>query len=103
MIDAKTDRAVGRLLDRKKLAFPRKPRVVDLRWETDLDWTGDPCVRVWLIFDDATTEEELAFERIEPYMEKVRKAVDRSDLGLIPYLSIRTRSEQAEIDAGIPE
>ena len=100
MMDTKTDEAVRKLLDLKKLRLPKRPRVVDLHYKTGPDWSGDPSVHVWLILDDATPEEDRTFERLEPARERVREVVRASDLGLIPYVMIRTRSEQTALDAG---
>ncbi len=99
MIDAKTDEAVKKILDLKKLKLPAKPRVVDLRHEVTLDWAGDPSVRVWLIFEDAAFDTDWKVE-LEPYLAKVRHAVEASGLGLLPYVSARTQSEQAALEAG---
>jgi len=45
-------------LDLASLKLPRKPKVRRIVIEPHVDHTGEDELRVWIIFDDATTDRE---------------------------------------------
>ena len=79
--------------------LPVHPRVVGVQGELYRDSTGDDAVRIIVLIDDFTPEEDWTHEKMEPIAEAFRAAVRNSGIDRWPYIDFRTESEQREIDA----
>ena len=74
------------------------PGIVNLRYSVDDDWSGDPAISFYItISDDAAREDvigqtgrrirDFIWERLDPMRQ----------WGLIPYVNLRSQSDQAEL------
>lgn len=86
-----------RLLDLKTLRLPAKPHVLELTVEDYVDWTGDDALRVDVVIDEATTDEELGEDTF-----RMKRAISACLLaeGIeeFPYIFIAKPSELAEVE-----
>lgn len=94
------DKVLKRTLNLKRLKLPKTPPIVELRYEVGVDWSGDDAVWIWTIVDDATPRGEWTYVKLKPVYERIREAVRSTGLEILPYVRVRTRAEQAAMDAG---
>lgn len=88
------------LLDLKKLKLPASPRVVRIVIEEDFDHMGEPCLNIWVLFEDDTPEREQTSEKVEPIREAIANKLERSGEIRWPYVRFLTESQYREmIDA----
>lgn len=90
------DRRVREGLARAKERLPT--HVVDLRYKLDMDWAGDDGIYVWIIIDDAAPESSWEAEATWSLREVIKQALAEAGADWWPYLMVRARSEQAELD-----
>lgn len=76
----------------------RPEYVTDMRWQLGSDWTGDPAVRILLLLRNDVTPGKVFGEQLRPYEQALYDAVLETGSGYIPYITVRTESEQAEMD-----
>jgi hypothetical protein len=70
-------------------------------FRTDVDWTGDPCVRVVLVLnDDVDVEASDVQKRLQQVRMGILKNFQQAKLPYWPYVSVRSRSETRELIAG---
>jgi hypothetical protein len=98
MVDDK-EQMLTKILSLESLRLPKTPRVVEIRHKLGRDWSGDEAVWIWLILDDETRAKDWDFRRLKPLIERVEEAVARSPLEVWPYVAVRSKSEQDEMDA----
>jgi len=88
---------LGRQIENRIAAF-RPPSLVDLRFNTGLDHSGDPAIWIWAILSDESTDDDSKFFQTT---EQVRNLLDAAARELAPerwpYVRFRTVSEQTEI------
>ena len=80
----------------KKSNFPDYVR--DFAVRVGEDSTGDPAAWVWVIIDDQLAGSEF-YERVPELRDRIRQVFLRSKIELYPYISVRTESEQQELEA----
>jgi hypothetical protein len=72
---------------------------IRVRYSLDSDWSGDPAIYFRIVLTDAAAREHVLFDvtqRIEAVLLDALRP--RENLGLIPYFSYRSKSEQATSD-----
>lgn len=71
-------------------------------FRTDVDWAGDPCVRVVLVLNDDVDVESPDVQR---HLRVVRTAIAenfrQAKLPYVPYVLVRSRSETRELIEGV--
>ena len=74
-----------------------QPPVRHIYWSVDQDWTGDWGLFLRVVLSDASAKRG----RLDRISRKVRQyvltTIQAENLGLIPYVSFRSESEQAEL------
>jgi hypothetical protein len=95
-VDAKV-RAALRL---KKLGLPPKPRVLSIEAEDYVDWTGDEALRIWVVIDENTTDEELlnGGEAGLQITRAIHDSLIKQGVTLFPYVGFTKPSEQLPDD-----
>jgi hypothetical protein len=75
----------------------RPPELVELRFQTGLDHTGDPAIWIWYLLADDAADEERLFQTAE----RARKLLDGAARSVAPerwpYVRFRTVGEHAEL------
>jgi hypothetical protein len=81
-----------------------KPDVVRIRYDVDEDYTGDPCINIRVLLTDAAAKYSRKDNEHSPLFESARRAervieehVRPRDIGLLPYWSMRSVSEQEKL------
>ena len=91
---------VGELLrpDRLRADFelPDRPKILDIMSTLHIDSTGDDPLRVWVILDDDTKEDERPRAATKSIERAIREALTAEDIALFPYVRYRTKSEYDE-------
>ena len=85
------------VLDLKALTLPPKPKVLEITVEDYVDSTGDPSLRVDVVLDEATTDEELGedtFRMKQAIFHRLRSA----GIEEYPYIFVAKPSELAETE-----
>ena len=95
-VDAKKVRSALRL---KSLDLPPKPRVLSIEAEDYVDWTGDEALRVWVVIDEDTTDEELQNGKaIIQLKMAIHDSLLSKGITLFPYTRITKPSERFPSD-----
>jgi hypothetical protein len=90
-VDAKTRAA----LNLKRLKLPPKPRVLSIEAEDYVDWTGDEALRVWVVIDENTTDEELLDgEAASQLSNAIHDSLLSRGVSLFPYIRVVKPSER---------
>jgi hypothetical protein len=93
------DTKVRAALRLKNLKLPPKPRVLAIEAEDYVDWTGDAALRIWVMIDEDTTDEELLNGAA---MSQVHRAIHDSllkkGITLFPYMTVAKPSERLPAD-----
>lgn len=80
-----------------RLNLPPKPRVVRLEWEPYEDWDGEESLKVWVILDDATTDEEILKGPIREIKDEIIGSLRQQQVQLFPYIFFAGESEYQEL------
>jgi len=71
-------------------------------FRTDVDWAGDPCVRVVLVLnDDVDVESSEVQDRLQPIRMGILRNFQQAKLPYWPYVSVTSRSEVWERTHGV--
>lgn len=87
------DQRLAEILNTDYLEFPEDSHVIGIQYERYDDWSGDDAVRVFIIFDEATTDEERGWPAVYPLTEKIRRALYDAEIDTWPYFRYRKASE----------
>jgi hypothetical protein len=91
------EQVLERVLDPKTLPLPERPKVVGLKWEPYTDHLGDDELRIWVVLDEATTEDERRGWMVSPIANTVREALRKAGIRRFAYLRFLKRSEMEEM------
>jgi hypothetical protein len=72
-------------LDLASLKLPRKPKVRRIVIEPYVDHTGEDELRVWIIFDDATTDREFMSPAVREVEQVITDALAEMGETRFPY------------------
>ena len=72
-------------LDLESLKLPRKPKVRRIVIEPYVDHYGEDELRVWIVFDDATTDREFMSEGVREVTRAIRDALLEMGETRFPY------------------
>jgi hypothetical protein len=79
----------------KQQKFP--PYVRDFAVRVGEDWSGDPAAHIWVVVSDDVGGH--GFRSKFPEVRRdVEEALERSGIDLLPYVMIRTETEQEELE-----
>jgi hypothetical protein len=93
------DTKVRAALSLKRLKLPPKPRVLAIEAEDYVDWTGDEALRVWVVIDENTTDEELQNGRaIIQLKSAIHDSLLKNGITLFPYITLTKPSERLAAD-----
>ena len=73
------------------------PDVVRIRHDIGEDWSGDPAIHFRVILSDSASAPENLRNAMRRVTSQLEAEVKPYELGLIPYFSFRSESEQAEL------
>lgn len=66
--------------------LPKTPKVIDIRLDPHIDSLGDNSLRVYVLLDENTSDQERTWERLESIERLIRDRVESSGLPLFPYI-----------------
>jgi hypothetical protein len=74
------------------------PEVVNWRYTIEGDWSGDPGLFFWITISDEAAQRD----RLSDVSRRIHAAIEErlnpfGEWGLIPYVSLRSRSEQDKL------
>jgi hypothetical protein len=72
-------------LDLAKLKLPTRPRVRRLVIEPYVDHSGEDELRVWIVFDDATTDREFMLPEVRAVERAITDALIEMGEDRFPY------------------
>jgi hypothetical protein len=75
-----------------------KPEVVRIRFNLGFDYFGDPSVFFRIVLSDEASRIERLGEVTRRATETLRNGFDEDELGLLPYFTYRSLSEQTELN-----
>jgi nitric oxide synthase oxygenase domain/subunit len=82
-------------LNLQKLKLPSRPRVRAIEVEDYVDWAGDEALRVYVVIDESTTDEELRNGRaILDLKRAIHDSLLKKGITLFPYTIITKPSER---------
>jgi hypothetical protein len=87
------------LLDPKKLPFPPRPKVIDLKVDPYIDSLGDDALQIWVLLDEDTTEADRSVANLRAIRRAISDALLNADIDWFPYTRIATIADLQE--AGI--
>jgi hypothetical protein len=94
-VDTKT-RAALRL---QNLKLPPRPRVLELEGEDYVDWSGDAALRIWVVIDENTTDEELSNgQAILDLKRAIHGSLLNKGITLFPHIFLTKPSERQATD-----
>jgi hypothetical protein len=85
------------VLDLKTLALPPLPKVLEIAVEDYVDSTGDPSLRVDVVLDEATTDEELGEDTFR-MKQAIFDCLREAGIDEFPYIFVAKPSELAETE-----
>ncbi len=91
-VDEKTKDA----LDLKTLKLPPFPPVSKIEWEEYEDSTGDPALRLLVIFAENTDVDKITGEQVGNLKRAIRDSLIAHGISKFPYIFITTPEELAE-------
>lgn len=91
-VEEKTNQA----LDLKTLRLPPFPRVQKIEWQEYEDWTGEPSLRLLVIFADNTDVDKITGEQLGEMKLAIRDSLIAHGIEKFPYVSTATPEELAE-------
>ncbi len=89
------ERDLKKALALPKLKLPGRPRVERVEFAQITDSIGDPALRITVVLDEATSDEEREWSRLAPVADAIRRALAAAEIDLWPYIRFRKVSEQA--------
>jgi hypothetical protein len=93
------DTKVRAALRLKNLALPPKPRVLAIEAEDYVDWTGDEALRIWVVIDENTTDEELLNGEAGLQLKRaIHDSLLAKGITLFPYMRVVKPSERSNPD-----
>lgn len=87
---------VEELLRVDRLELPSLPVVRAIRAEPFVDSVGDQELRVLVVLDEATTDEQRSWKRLRPIRERIFKALEDAAERRYPYIRFLKESEIAK-------
>ena len=78
-------------------AVELQPDVEHIFWNVGQDWSGDLGLFLRVVLSDAAARRRQVFRLTEKLREDLLTRLQPDELGLIPYFSFRSSSEQAEL------
>jgi hypothetical protein len=72
-----------------------KPDVESIRYNIDVDWSGDSAIFFRIVLSDQASAENRLREVTSRVTHRLFDELPPPDLGLLPYFSFRSHSEQA--------
>jgi hypothetical protein len=90
---------VRELLDFKKLPFPPRPKVIDLKVDPYIDSLGDEALEIWVLLDEDTTEADWSVANLRAIRRPISDALLNAGIDWFPYTHIATMADLQE--AGI--
>ncbi|MCK4660416.1 MAG: hypothetical protein KAV82_12910 [Phycisphaerae bacterium] len=83
MNDDKLEKAI----EAAKANLPREPLVVALLGEPYEDSVGEEALRIWVSFDDATTDKQIETAPIQAIKQAIMNSLTEHGIRLFPYFS----------------
>lgn len=74
-----------------------QPDVERIRYDIGEDWSGDPAINFRVVLSDDASRIERLHKVADRVRERLEDAIQPYDMGLIPYASFRSHSEQQEL------
>lgn len=93
-VDEKTREA----LDLKNLKLPPSPPVTRVEFEDYMDSSGEPSLRILVVFDESTDIERVSGEEIGELKFAIRESLREQGITLFPYIFLAKPSELEESD-----
>ena len=85
-------------LDLKNLPLPPGLHVLRIDAEDYTDWDGDPALRVTVVLDEATDEENISGAVVGNFKFAILENLRKHGINLFPYIFLAKPSELAETD-----
>lgn len=85
------------VLDLKTLALPPRPKVLEISVEDYVDSTGDPSLRIDVLLDESTTDEELGEDTFR-MKQAIYRGLRAAGIEEFPYIFVAKPSELAETE-----
>jgi hypothetical protein len=73
------------------------PSVVRIRYEIDHDWSGDWAIFFRILLSDEASQRQNLRDITGRVSEMISSRVDFSAMGILPYFTFRSQSEQAKL------
>lgn len=96
MTDMLNSERLHQVLEPQTLALPAQPRVMEIRCYATCDSLGDDALRIVVVLDASTKDEERSWERIAPVERLIRHALRDAGEERFPYIRFRTPQELLE-------
>ena len=91
-VDEKTSEA----LDFKALKLPPFPVVSKIEWQEYEDWTGEPSLRLLVIFAENTDGDKITGQQVGEIKRAIHDSLIAHGISKFPYIFIATPEELAE-------
>lgn len=82
------------ILKLEDLHLPQRPKVLQISVDDYVDWSGDPALRIDVLLDDSTTDEEL--DEAGVVKRVIRDRLLQDGIEEFPYIWLATPHELAE-------
>ena len=82
----------------KRVEQEFSPDVVRIRYSIDDDWTGDPSIFFRILLSDSASRPESLRSLVPRIDWRLREEVQPDELGIHAYTSVRSATEQAELN-----
>lgn len=92
----KLEPKVREIIESLSLPAYVKDTVVDF----GADWTGEPAVWVYVIVADSKLRNKDSYKEVIDLAGRIGDAIMHAELGVWPFVRVRTQKEQAAIVAG---
>lgn len=90
------DEQTRKALDLKTLKLPPFPPVARIEWEEYEDSTGDPALRLLVVFAEKTDIEKVTGQQVGDLKRAIRESLITHGITKFPYTFVTTVEELAE-------
>ena len=95
MLTQEARRKISDALRLEILNLPRTPRVKAIGWYEFADSIGESALRIVVILDNETKDEQRLWQDGKPIRERVASALRRNEIDQFPYVRFITEKELA--------
>jgi hypothetical protein len=88
------------VLDPNKLRLPASPRVLEIKVQEYVDWTGDDALQVWVTIAEETDVGRLSGRDVGKLDAAIHDALLADGIKEFPYIRIAKPSELAALASG---